>query len=98
MPRPSPSAGPSPRTTSWPASSGSADAPSACRSIVNRNFRDGTLGTQQIATRDNVPRLSLLEVYNVGHAWPAGTGTPNHTQGGFWIAQDSLNYPEYVAD
>src|SRR3712207_2872776 len=43
MLRPSPSAGPSPRTTSWPASSGSADAPSACTPNVNRNFRDGTL-------------------------------------------------------
>jgi poly(3-hydroxybutyrate) depolymerase len=57
------------------------------------------LGTQQIAKKDNRPRISLLVAHNVGHAWPAGTGRPNSfNQGGNWIAQSGLNYPEFVVD
>jgi hypothetical protein len=56
-------------------------------------------GTQQVATKDTKSRLSLVVMHDVGHAWPAGTGLPNSfSQGGRWIAQSGLNYPEYVAD
>ena len=57
------------------------------------------LGTQQVAKKDNRSRLSLLVVHDVGHAWPAGTDRPNSfSQGGNWIAQSGLNYPEFVMD
>lgn len=55
------------------------------------------LGTRQVATKDSKSRLSLLVVHDVGHAWPAGTGLPNSfSQGGRWIAQSGLNYPDFV--
>jgi poly(3-hydroxybutyrate) depolymerase len=57
------------------------------------------LGTQQVAKKDNRARLSLLVVHDVGHAWPAGTDRPNSfSQGGNFIAQSGLNYPEFVMD
>jgi len=57
------------------------------------------LGTQQTARKDNRSRLSLLVVHDVGHAWPAGTDRPNSfSEGGNWIAQSGLNYPEFVMD
>jgi poly(3-hydroxybutyrate) depolymerase len=57
------------------------------------------LGTQQVATKDSKSRLSLVVVHDVGHAWPAGTGLPNSfSQGGRWIAQSGLNYPDFVVD
>jgi poly(3-hydroxybutyrate) depolymerase len=57
------------------------------------------LGTLQVAKKGNDARLSLLVVHDVGHAWPAGTGLPNSvSQGGRWIAQSGLNYPEFVVD
>jgi len=57
------------------------------------------LGTQQVTTKDNLQRLSLVVAHNVGHAWPAGTGSPNSAnQGGLWIAQSGLNYAEYAVD
>jgi poly(3-hydroxybutyrate) depolymerase len=55
------------------------------------------LGTLRVAQKDNRSRLSLLTVHSVGHAWPAGTNGPNSfNQGGNWIAQSGLNYPEFV--
>lgn len=57
------------------------------------------LGTRQEAKKGDRARLSLLVVHDVGHAWPAGTGRPNSfSQGGNWIAQSGLNYPELVVD
>lgn len=55
------------------------------------------LGTLQVAKKDNMARLSLVVAHDVGHAWPAGTGSPNSvSQGGIWVAQTGLNYPEFV--
>lgn len=55
------------------------------------------LGTLQVAKKGSDARLSLLAVHDVGHAFPAGTGLPNSfSQGGRWIAQSGLNYPEFV--
>jgi poly(3-hydroxybutyrate) depolymerase len=55
------------------------------------------LGTLQVAQKDNRSRLSLLTIHDVGHAWPAGTNSPNSfNQGGNWIAQSGLNYPGFV--
>ena len=57
------------------------------------------LGTKQVSKKDNRSRLSLLVAHDVGHAWPAGTGSPNSfSQSGNWIAQSRLNYPEFVVD
>jgi poly(3-hydroxybutyrate) depolymerase len=57
------------------------------------------LGTQQVAKRETKSRLSLLVAHDVGHAWPAGTGSPNSaSRGGLFIAQTGLNYPEFVVD
>ena len=57
------------------------------------------LGTRQVAKKDGRSRLSFLVVHDVGHAWPAGTGAPNSfSQGGNFIAQSGLNYPEFVVD
>lgn len=57
------------------------------------------LGTVQVAKNGDDPRLSLLVVHDVGHAWPAGTGRPNDfSQGGNWIAQSGLNYPMFIVD
>ena len=43
-------------------------------------------------------RLALLEIDNVGHAWPAGVKTEKIYLGGDWIATDGLNYPAYITD
>ncbi len=56
-------------------------------------IQDGK-GTERTAIALGVPRLSLLVVHDVGHAWPAGD---NHDgSGGFWIAHQGLNYPAYI--
>lgn len=56
------------------------------------------LGTLKVAKKgNNDVRLSHLVVHNVGHAWPAGTGKPNSpSQGGDFIAQSGLDYPEFA--
>jgi len=57
------------------------------------------LGVVRTAKKDNKARLSLTVVRNVGHAWPAGAGNPNSfSQGGKWIAQSGMNYPEFIVD
>ena len=56
-------------------------------------------GTERTASAGGHPRIALLVVHDVGHAWPAGTGEPNSvSSGGLWTAQKSLNYPRYIAD
>jgi poly(3-hydroxybutyrate) depolymerase len=58
----------------------------------------GDFGQQRLARKDGKPRISFLDVSNVGHAWPAGTGRPNvPPPDGLWIAQSGLNYPDYIA-
>jgi poly(3-hydroxybutyrate) depolymerase len=55
-------------------------------------------GTQQVATKNGKPRISLLAMRNIGHAWAAGTGKPNSPPpDGIWIAQSGLNFPAYIA-
>lgn len=55
-------------------------------------------GVQQVAVKDGKERISLLMAKNVGHAWPAGTGQANTADGGDWIAQRGIDYPDYVMD
>ena len=58
----------------------------------------GGQGTEWNAQVDNAVRLTKLEIANVGHAWPAGTGQPNSAaKGGVWVAQSGLDYPAYIA-
>lgn len=41
--------------------------------------------------------LSLTRIYNVGHAWPAGSGQENDVnKGGVWMAQKGMNYAQYA--
>jgi poly(3-hydroxybutyrate) depolymerase len=56
------------------------------------------MGSQQVARRNGKPRVALLAMRDLGHAWPAGSGKPNDAaSGGLWMAQRGLNYPEYAA-
>ena len=58
----------------------------------------GGQGTEWNAQAGSAVRLTKLEIANVGHAWPAGTGQPNSAaKGGVWIAQAGLDYPAYIA-
>src|SRR3954469_24225846 len=43
------------------------------------------------------PRVSLLKMFNVGHAWPAGSGDTSFG-GGNWINKVGFNYPAYVTE
>lgn len=54
------------------------------------------MGTERQASsmKDNQLRLSLLEIHNVGHAWPAGDGSAGY--GGQWIAPAGFDYPTYI--
>jgi poly(3-hydroxybutyrate) depolymerase len=54
-------------------------------------------GKEQSATTDGRTRLSLIVIPDVGHAFPAGTGKPNNSDNGQYIAQQGLNYPQYIA-
>jgi poly(3-hydroxybutyrate) depolymerase len=57
------------------------------------------MGVERDATTNGRTQLAELVLFNVGHAWPAGTGQPNSANsGGRWIAQTGLSYPQYIAD
>ena len=75
--------------------------------IFRRIYGTGQLGpetpvqggkaTEQSATANGRTVLSMLDIHDVGHAWPAGSGTDNTSGHGEYIAQKGLNYPVYVA-
>lgn len=66
----------------------------------------GGLATKRAAMKDGKERISFVMIKNVGHAWPAGTGNakcnpendPNKQEAGVWIAQQGLDYPEFITD
>lgn len=59
---------------------------------------EGNLGAERDASANGQMRLGELVIFDVGHAWPAGTGQPNNVDsGGKWMAQSGLNYPQYIA-
>ena len=66
----------------------------------------GGLATKRAAMKGGKERISFVMIKNVGHAWPAGTGSatcnstndPNGQDAGFWIAQKGLDYPEFITD
>lgn len=66
----------------------------------------GGLATKRAAMKDGKERISFVTIKNVGHAWPAGAGSAQcnptndpHAQGaGVWIAQQGLNYPEFISE
>lgn len=62
--------------------------------LVPANPIDSGNGKELSLTRDNKARLALLEIANVGHAWPAGSGEKQSP----WIATQGLNYPSYIAN
>ena len=63
--------------------------------LTQKNNLNGDQAVENISTdREHAP-LALLAIRKVGHAWPAGTGQANGP-GGDWIAQSSLNYPNYI--
>ena len=56
------------------------------------------MGVERDATTNGRTQLAELVFFNIGHAWPAGTGQPNSAKsGGLWMAQSGLNYPQYIA-
>lgn len=66
----------------------------------------GGLATKRAAMKDGKERISLVTIRDVGHAWPAGAGSarcnptndPNAQEAGVWIAQQGLNYPEFITE
>jgi len=54
-------------------------------------------GASGTATVNGAARITLTRIYNVGHAWPAGSGQANDAaKGGVWMAQSGMNYGDYV--
>lgn len=54
-------------------------------------------GTTATAAVNGAMRISLTRVFNVGHAWPAGSGQANDaSKGGVWIAQSGMNFSDYM--
>jgi len=62
--------------------------------------------TMRVAAKNGKTRLSFVTIRNVGHAWPAGKGTgtcipkdnPDEQGAGVWIAQQGLDYPEFITN
>lgn len=81
-------------------------------STINADMYGLLYGTGSLGTADPVAdgsgelrkgikngqtRLALTRIYNVGHAWPAGSGVANDVnKGGVWMAQSGMNYTNYV--
>lgn len=58
-------------------------------------------GTRELrkAFKNGQSRLALTRIYNVGHAWPAGSGLSNDVnKGGVWMAQSGMNYTNYIVN
>ena len=64
------------------------------------------LATMRVATKDGKARIAFVTIANVGHAWPAGKATgscvptnePAGQGAGVWIAQQGLDYPEFITN
>jgi poly(hydroxyalkanoate) depolymerase family esterase len=64
----------------------------------------GGLATMRVAAKNGKARVAFVTINNVGHAWPAGKGSgtctprdnPNEQGAGIWIAQQGLDYPEFI--
>lgn len=67
---------------------------------------------QRVARKNGMPRISLWNMSNIGHAWPAGTGQPNPipptesiqpginlstATRGIWLAQSGASYISHAA-
>lgn len=60
------------------------------------NVPDNTGSTATASTNGTV-RVGLTRIFNVGHAWPAGSGQANDVnKGGVWMAQSGMNYANYA--
>lgn len=66
-------------------------------SLGSKTDLQGGKGTEESATTNRQTRLSLVVIPNVGHAWPAGKGIPNDPNNQY-VAQQGLNYPQYIAE
>jgi poly(3-hydroxybutyrate) depolymerase len=51
---------------------------------------------QRLAIHEGLPRLSLLQVRQVGHAWPAGGGPVPPGSEGIFIARRGLDFSGYL--
>jgi poly(3-hydroxybutyrate) depolymerase len=66
----------------------------------------GGLATMRTAAKNGKTRISFVTMKNIGHAWPAGKGTgtcipkdnPDDQGAGIWIAQQGLDYPEFITN
>lgn len=64
----------------------------------------GGLATMRVAMKHGTPRVAFVTIRNMGHAWPAGKGSapcipkddPHEQGAGAWIAQQGLDYPEFI--
>jgi poly(3-hydroxybutyrate) depolymerase len=80
-------------------------------STINTDAFRSIYGTGALGTAANVPdntgstatasngavRVGLTRIFNVGHAWPAGSGQANDVnKGGVWMAQSGMNYANYA--
>ena len=62
-----------------------------------RRLPDGKAEETLCTSSDGKQRVSLLKLFKVGHAWPAGSGDTSRG-GGDFINKVETNYPAYVTD
>jgi len=60
-----------------------------------RQLPDGKAEETLCTSTGGQQRVSLLKLFKVGHAWPAGSGDTS-PGGGDWINKVGTNYPAYV--
>lgn len=60
------------------------------------NIQDGK-GEARLAALDERKVVSLVKMFGVGHAWPAGSGDDTYG-GGSWIHKAGFNYPAHVTE
>jgi poly(3-hydroxybutyrate) depolymerase len=64
--------------------------------IDNSDFRGNVLdGTLEIWSDQGGPRITLMELNGVGHAWPAGADDDSFQM---FIEYDTVDYPNYITE
>ena len=57
----------------------------------------GGKGEEYVSTLNDREVVSLVKMFGVGHAWPAGSGDTS-LGGGNWLHKVGFNYPAYVTE